>query len=32
MIDKNGKQYAELSLSYSKATAFFAAATYLEQR
>ena len=26
------KQYAELSLNYSKATAFFAAATYLEQR
>lgn len=26
------KQYAQLSMNYSKATAFFAAATYLEQR
>ena len=26
------KEYAQLSLNYSKATAFFAAATYLEQR
>lgn len=26
------KEYAQLSLNYNKATAFFAAATYLEQR